>query len=215
MKSPLKKYPLYGAFLSLRGVPVLVVGGGSVAARKVATLHSCGADVRVVAREFGSQFKAQNSKFKIIRRAFRFSDLKGCRLVFAATDDEKLNARICALAIKRGIWCNCAAPPEAGNFFVPAIVQRGDFAIAVSTGGASAALAAHWRKRLEKLCGEEWGELAALQAKMRELAKAKIKDAKYRRGILIKLGAAHWARKIKTLGMAAVETAMKKLIDQK
>lgn len=216
MKKARKTFPLYGAFLSVCEMPVLVVGGGSVAARKCGMLVRCGAQVKVVAREFEDRgFRVsgfQGFKVKKVRREFRLSDLSGCRLVFAATDDEAVNAWICAEAIKRGIWCNCAAPPETGNFFVPATVRRGEFAIAVSTGGASAALAAHWRKRLEKIFGAEWGELVELQARMRSLAKKKIGDAEVRRKVLMKLGAAHWAGKIKKVGKSAVAAGMMAVI---
>ena len=209
--------PAYGAFLNLHGQPVLIVGGGTVAARKAATLLASGARVTLVAPHFDATLLKlkklrANGSLQLLQRPFRVSDLKHQRLVFAATDDPKLNARICRAAEQKNIWSNCAAPPEAGSFSVPATVTRGRFALAVSTQGASPALAAHWRKRLEKLVGPEWGELATLQISLRKLAHERIKNPAKRRKLLLKIGHPKWAAKIKRLGVTAVKREMLALL---
>lgn len=203
----------YPAFLDLRGVPVVVVGGGKVAARKVADLLDAGARVNVVSPDFDPDISTLKSQsLTLVQRFFRPSDLKGQRLVFAATNNPDLNATICATAEKKGVWSNCAAPPEAGSFAVPATVRQGQFCLAISTGGASPALTAHWRKRLEKIVGAEWGELAALLQAMRAEAKAQIADPEKRRALLSELGKPHWARKIKKYGINEVKRQMKAMI---
>jgi len=209
--------PPYPIFLGLSGVPVLVVGGGAVAARKVGDLVASGAQVTLVAPEFDGKLltlaRRRGSTVKLIKRAFRMSDVKAQRLVIAATNDAGLNERISAAARKNGLLVNCAAPPEAGNFAVPAAVRRGNFCIAISTSGASAALAAHWRQRLEKIVGVEWGTLARLLVKMRDRAKSRIADPASRRALLRKLGKPHWAAKIKKLGAKEVERRMSALFE--
>ena len=156
----------YPASLDLRGQPVLVVGGGAVAARKVAALLGAQARVTVVAPEYDAAFKtfglAARARLKLVKRPFRVSDLLGQRLAFAATGDLALNARLAAAAKRRGIWVNVAAPGEAGDFQVAAALWRGPLCVAVSTGGASAALARTLRERLEQAVGPEWGQLATL-----------------------------------------------------
>lgn len=208
---------LCGAFLNVNGRPVLIVGGGPVAARKAATLLSCGARVTLVAPDFDAALLAlkktpPGGSLQLLRRAYRAADLKAQRLVFAATDNPDLNARICLAAERINIWSNCAAPPEAGTFSLPAVVSRGRFALAVSTTGASPALAAHWRKRLEKLAGPEWGELAALQNRLRALAHERILDPDARRKLLLKIGHPKWAARIKRLGAEIVTREMLDLL---
>lgn len=212
----------YPVFLDLYGVRVLVVGGGAVAARKVGGLVAPFARVTVVSPEFNEELLALEKKLrrkcifplKLIKRPFKPADLRGQRLVFAATDDPALNARICRAAQTKGLLANCAAPPEAGNFAVPATVHRGLFCLAISTGGTSAALAAHWRKRLEKIVGEESGWLTYLLWKKRREAKARIADPQARRELLTALGQPHWAPKIRKHGVEYVERRMNALVDR-
>jgi siroheme synthase-like protein len=206
-------------FLELHGVPVLVVGGGAVAARKVADLALSHARVTIVSPAMneelialGKVMRASTFPLKLIKRRFRPGDMRGMRLIFAATDDPVLNARICRTAQAKRLLANCAAPPEAGNFAVPATVRRGLFCLAISTGGTSAALAAHWRERLEKITGNEWGTLASLLWKKRREVKTRIADADIRREVLTTLGHPYWAVKIKKSGIKAIERRMDALI---
>lgn len=216
---------LYPIFLDIRDWPVLVVGGGSVAARKVADLVESGASVRVVSPmmdasilALNAELSASNSKFagrlRLMKRKYRGSDLNGMRLVFAATDNGALNQDVCNAAQALGALANCAAPPDAGNFTLPGMVRRGAFCLAVSTGGASAALSAHWRKRLEKIAGAEWGELVALLEKKRLDVKTRIGEPEARRTLLSSLGQAHWAAKVKKFGVDEVERRMNTAIDK-
>lgn len=218
--------PYYPILLDVACMPVLVVGAGSVALRKVGTLLECGAHVTVVSPHFDPILTKLHAKFRsrksgkrrlgamleLKRRKFRPSDVKGPWLVYAATDDPELNEWICNAAHGSSAWANCATPPEAGIFAVPATVRRGVFSIAISTGGASAALSAYWRKRLEKLVGDEWGELAALLLRKRDEVKARVNDPDARRTLLTRLGKGHWAAKIRKFGVAEVARRMNVLI---
>jgi precorrin-2 dehydrogenase/sirohydrochlorin ferrochelatase len=142
----LKHYPI---FLNLKDKPVLVVGAGKVALRKARGLLEAGARVTVVAPEWEPEFETM--PVRIVARRFRASDLAGCTLVFAATDDRLTNHRIGIAAKGRGIFANIADSGEECGFIVPARVQRGSVQIAVSTGGESPKLSAELRKKLEDI----------------------------------------------------------------
>src|SRR5262249_30992294 len=140
----LRHYPI---FLDLKDRPVLVVGAGKVALRKARGLLESGARVTVVAPEWEQEF--EEMPVRLVPRRFRASDLAGCVLVFAATDDRLTNHRIGIAAKGKGIFANIADSADECGFLVPARVQRGAVQIAVSTGGESPRLSAELRKKLE------------------------------------------------------------------
>lgn len=139
----------YSLFLELSGQLVVVVGAGKVATRKVRTLLATGANVTVIAPDATPSLR-RLKKVHWLRRRYQTGDLRGARLVVAATDDLEVNRKVCAEAKRRRQLVNCAAPPAAGNFIVPAIVRHGAFTIAISTGGASPAAAKALRQKLER-----------------------------------------------------------------
>ncbi|MCY3019870.1 MAG: hypothetical protein NTW87_12685 [Planctomycetota bacterium] len=205
---------LYAASLDLREVPVLVIGGGAVAARKVRSLLRARAAVTAVAPAFHTSFERLRRRMglRLVRRRFRPSDLKYQRVVFAVTGDMALNTRIAAQAKARGLWVNVAAPPAAGNMQVPAAVHRGHVCIAISTGGASAALARALRERIEKSVGPEWGRQAALLEERRPAVLQQIADPARRRRLLRQLAAPRWARLIQRRGVARAARDMDRTI---
>ncbi|MDR3357507.1 MAG: bifunctional precorrin-2 dehydrogenase/sirohydrochlorin ferrochelatase [Desulfovibrio sp.] len=141
--------PLYPVFLSLKYQRCLVVGLGEVGLRKLSHLLDCKpASVLALDTEAPSG-KAlpllEKSCVRFERRACLPEDIAGKSLVFAATGNREENARIAGLCLKMGILCNCAAPPSLGNVFLPAVARQGRLAAALSTGGASPALARRWR----------------------------------------------------------------------
>jgi len=140
-------YPL---FLDLSGQRAVVIGGGKVAARKVRSLLKAGAAVTVISPAALTALRRMKGVCWI-PRAYRVGDLRGARIVIAATDDLDVNRQVCAEAKRRRLLVNCAAPPEAGNFIVPSVVRRRGVTIAISTGGVSPARAKELRQRLEKL----------------------------------------------------------------
>lgn len=128
-----------------------------MALQKIPALLEGGARVHVVSPEGEPQFKrlARGGKIRWSRRPYRSSDMKGARLVIAATDDPVLQKRISAQARRLGIWANVVDVPPLCDFIAPAIVKRGDIQIAISTGGAAPALAKHLRRTLESAIGPE------------------------------------------------------------
>ena len=153
----------YQAGLDLRGRACLVVGGGGVALRKAGGLLEAGAAVTVVAPDC----LPMPEGVTVVPRPFSDDDLAGVSLAVAASDDPALNARIARLARERGVWVNVVDDPDAGTVILPAVVRRGELRIAISTGGASPALARRLRERLDAEFGPEYAELTALLGELR------------------------------------------------
>ncbi len=138
----------YPIVLDLAGVPVLVVGGGRVALRKIEGLLAARADVTAVATHVIEGIHAL--PIQVVTRAWEASDLDAARLVVTATDDPAVNAAVSAEALRRGIWVNSADDPANCTFTLPAVARDGAVTVAVSTGGASPALASHLRGEIER-----------------------------------------------------------------
>jgi len=159
----------YPIALDVQGRRAVVVGGGSVARRKIETLLECGAGVLVVAPAVDAAVAAMadEGRIELLRRAYEPEDLEGAFLVIAATDSPALNAEIAAEARGRGALANSVDPPEASDFLVASGVRRGDLTLGVFTGGSSPALARRIREQLEAQFGPEYAELAALLGRLR------------------------------------------------
>ena len=142
----------YPIVLDLTGVPVLVVGGGEVALRKIEGLLAARAAVTAVAPDVTDAIRAL--PVEIVTRAWETSDLDAVRLVVTATDDPAINAAVSADAQRRGIWVNSADDPANCTFTLPAVARAGPVTVAVTTGGASPALASHLRGEVERWLGE-------------------------------------------------------------
>jgi precorrin-2 dehydrogenase/sirohydrochlorin ferrochelatase len=139
----------YPVFLELHGRPVLVVGAGKVALRKTRGLVDAGAKVTVVAPACLAEF--ESLPVRLVRRGFRASDVRGAALVFAATDDRRVNRRVGRAAQVAGVLGNIADSAEECDFVVPARVERGDVHIAISTGGKSPRVSAALRQKLDEI----------------------------------------------------------------
>jgi siroheme synthase-like protein len=146
----------YPVFLDVEGKDVLVVGSGTMAQEKVDGLTAAGARVEVVAAD-----------------AFDESHLAGKSLVIAATD-EQTGARIAAAAARSHIFCNVADVPHQCSFILPAIHREGPITVAVSTGGASPALAQWIRGKVAELVGPKHAELAERLRAQRPWAKSNL-----------------------------------------
>jgi precorrin-2 dehydrogenase / sirohydrochlorin ferrochelatase len=150
---------LFPMFLKLEGRRCLVVGAGSIAESKIAGLVDTRSEVVVVAPEATAAIQelTRAEKIEWRKREFRDADLDGMFLVVAATSSPELHERIFQQA-RRGVLCNIVDVPELCDFYYPAIVQRGNLQIAVSTAGQSPALAQRLRKELESQFGPEYAE---------------------------------------------------------
>ncbi|MBI4875391.1 MAG: bifunctional precorrin-2 dehydrogenase/sirohydrochlorin ferrochelatase [Acidobacteria bacterium] len=136
----------YPMFLSLSEKTAVVVGGGKVGLRKTKGLLGAGARVKVISPAWRAEF--EGLPVKLVRRAFRASDLKGACLAFAATDHREVNRRVEREAKRLGIPVNVADDPAACDFIVPARVRSGELQVAVSTSGRSPRLAAELKRKI-------------------------------------------------------------------
>jgi siroheme synthase-like protein len=161
---------LYPVNLIVAGQPCLVVGGGAVAARKVAGLLECGARVHVIATTVGRDIRALGVPFE--ERRYQRGDVAGYRLVLAATDDRAANRMVFEDAEAGGIWMNSADDPDSCTFTLPSVVRRGPVMITISTGGRSPALATWLKSRLEGEVGPEYEILVELLSSARNDLKA-------------------------------------------
>lgn len=155
--------------LDLAGRPALVVGGGTIAARKVQRLVPTGAVVTVVAPAADEAIRGAAEAGQLTWHARRYApgDLDGAMLAVAATSDADVNAAVAADADRARVWCVRADAGEGGSARFAATVERGPLQLAVSTGGAGPALAAHLAQELADAYGPEWGELAELLGELR------------------------------------------------
>jgi precorrin-2 dehydrogenase/sirohydrochlorin ferrochelatase len=166
---------LYPIFADIEGRLVVVIGGGSVAQRKVEVLLDSSAKVKVVSPNLTDKLLewSKLGKIEVFKRGYELGDTAGAWLVIAASDDEQANRAIFAEAQERGIFCNVVDVPELCSFQVPAIVKRDTLQIAISTGGASPALAKRIRKELEKQFDRYYETFLAGLRELREHVKQK------------------------------------------
>jgi precorrin-2 dehydrogenase/sirohydrochlorin ferrochelatase len=160
----------YPVCLDIQNRNCLVVGGGAVGSRKVMTLLNCGARVTVVSPEISEKLLelADNGSIILENRPYQASDIDNMFLVIGATNNEALNQQIHKDAEHLNKLCNIADRPEACNFILPSIVNRGDLMIAISTSGKSPAFAKKLRKDLEKEFGNEYAEFLTLMGEIRK-----------------------------------------------
>lgn len=165
--------------LDLRGRPCVVVGGSDVALRKVEGLLEAGARVTVVSPALVPALAALAETHEIIHhpRAYRPGDLAGVALAYAAVDDPAVQEALAAEATAAGVFLNVVDVPRLCTFIAPAVVRRGPVLVAISTGGASPALARRLREEIEAHVGAEYGLVATILAKVRPLVRAAQPDA--------------------------------------
>ena len=170
-------------FLRLTNEPVLVIGGGEVAARKIDLLLRTGAQVTVVAPELiaSLQDKAQRGKIHFVAGEFTPELLDGKRLAIAATDKHAVNAWVAHQAERRNIPVNVVDDRELSRFIVPAIVDRSPVIVAVGSSGDAPVLTRRLREKLESFLPSQLGALAKLAGSLRSAVKSRIEHAGSRR----------------------------------
>ncbi len=175
-----KSFPI---FLSLRGRPALVVGGGEQAARKVELLLSAGARVSLVAGTVNGEIAQLIAEGRIFwaGRSFDDGDLAGAMLAIVASDEEALRARVSAAAQARGVPVNVVDRPALSTFIMPSIVDRGAVTVAVSTDGAAPALARKVRAEIERTLPAAIGRVARFAEIFREQVRRTLVDPRARR----------------------------------
>ena len=163
----------YPIMLNLQGKKCVVVGGGTVALRKVKMLLDCGADVTVVSPKphLGMAKLSEKKAIRLIHRNYKGEDLMGATLAVASTDVREINRRVAHEAKKLGILVNVVDDPRLSSFILPSFFRRGNLTIAVSSAGTSPALARKIRTNLEKSLGKEYATLLSLISEVRSALK--------------------------------------------
>lgn len=181
-------------FIDLKDKPVLIVGGGTVALRKLQKLSPYGVRPTVAAPEILPEI-ADFPGVKLKQKDFTVSDLQPRpSLVIAATDNKTVNRRVSLLCRKRHIPVNVVDNPALCSFLFPALVQRGAFSAGISTGGASPTAAAYFRERIQELLPDGLEELLTWLESLRPLVKAAVPEQNKRGAIFQKLFAAGMAK---------------------
>ena len=214
----MRYYPL---FLDISRRRCVVVGGGSVAERKVERLLACGARVEVVDRRLTPALAAMKAEGVIVHHDADYDEaqLRGAFLVIGATDSDTVNERIARDARALAIPVNIVDDPLRCDFILPSVVERGDLLIAVSTGGKSPALAKRLRKELEEAYGPEYGVLIEILGELRGKVmdggrssdeNSKLFEAVVRSDILEYIRAKRWGRvKERILELTGIEMEVK------
>ncbi len=159
----------YPIFLDIAGKPVVMIGGGDVALRKVESLLDVGARVTVVSPGLHAKLEALVAAGRVehIARDYTAGDLEGCILAFVVTDDRSVNAEVSREGHERGVWVNAVDDIPNCDFIVPSIVRRGDLVVAVSTSAGSPAMARRMREELEAFLTEDYALMLELAAEVR------------------------------------------------
>ena len=198
----------YPVVVDLAGRRCVVVGGGSVAERKINGLLVAGADVTVVSPTLSASLQelASRGGIRHVSRRYRRGDLAGAVLAFVATGDAKVAEAVAREGRRCSVWVNAADDPEHCDFFLPSVLRRGPLLIAVATGGTSPALARAVREAIERLLPAEYAALAETVADVRRELRARGQRA----------GATAWSRALRAelsdLGHTSPEEARSRLL---
>ncbi|MBA2516677.1 MAG: bifunctional precorrin-2 dehydrogenase/sirohydrochlorin ferrochelatase [Solirubrobacterales bacterium] len=165
--------PFYIACLKLTGRRCVVVGGGAIGLEKVEGLLACDGRVVLVAPEADPELAtlADEKSIEWIRRPYVAGDLENTFMAIAATNDTDVNIAVYDDAERRAMLVNVVDVPPLCNFILPAIVRTGPLAIAISTAGASPALAKRMKRQIAEEYGEPYARLAILLNEVRGWAK--------------------------------------------
>jgi siroheme synthase-like protein len=203
---------MYPLFLNMTDRLALVVGNGDVGRRKARALFEAGARVRLVCDE-ACPADGSTKRLQWVNESYRAEHLEGVSLVIAAASPE-VNRQVVADARQRGIWVNSAGEPDAGDFQLPATIRRGDFLLAISTGGAAPALAQQVREQLELAFDKAFGEWVGLLGELRPTVRERIGDPERRAAIYHALSDWAWLDHIRNVGADKVRFEMLSAVDQ-
>jgi uroporphyrin-III C-methyltransferase/precorrin-2 dehydrogenase/sirohydrochlorin ferrochelatase len=203
-------------FLDLTARPVLVVGGGAVASRKVELLLKAHAKVRVVAPCLHPELRVFRDAGRIEHLAGEFEpqQLEGMQLVIAATDREEINRAVAAAAAARSLFVNVVDSPSDSSCIMPAIVDRSPIIVAIGTGGHAPVLARRLRAQIEALLPERLGELARLAGRVRERVARLLPDLRSRRRFWERLFSGSVATQVLAGHAAEAEQLLERELEQ-
>lgn len=173
----------FPVFLDAKQIHCLIVGAGDVASRKLELLLTTPAKITIVSPQINETVEslAKNDNVTLHHREFIESDLQRVNLVFATTDNAKVNAHVRTLAESRGIWVNTSDKAENCSFISPSIIDRSPILIAMSSGGAGPVIVRYLRQKLETTIPAQFSKLAAFSQRFRNQVKATLSTVTQRR----------------------------------
>lgn len=190
-------------FFNVKNLPVLVVGGGKVAARKILAFNEAGADITVVSPNFDKSISSI-SGIKLIRRKFIAADLKRkFRMVILATDNPELHVKIQKLCSRRKIWINRCDDADSSDFVTGSVTRRNPIVMAVIAGNPG--IASLVKRNLEKSLDPALVEFAAMMQTIREMAKKRFHDPVARSNFLKKWSSEKFVARIQTENLSALK----------
>jgi siroheme synthase-like protein len=160
----------YPIFLEMKDRRCVVIGGGAVAERKVEGLVAVGANVTVISPAItdGLRDLLAQGAIRHVAREYRGGDRAGYDLLFVATDNSEINAAVSSEARSLRIWVNSADDPDHCDFILPAVIRRGDLAVAVSTGGVSPAVTRAIREELDEYFHADYARFVQIAGEVRK-----------------------------------------------
>lgn len=166
----------YPVFLEMKQRRCVVIGGGTVAERRVEGLVAARAGVTVISPAITERLARLHEQGAIrhLAREHRPGDLTGCELAFVAMDDPELNAAACREARSRFVWVNSADDPAQCDFILPAVLRRGGLVVTVSTGGESPAVTRAIREELDEYIGSDYAQLVQIAGEVRKELRRKL-----------------------------------------
>lgn len=205
-------YPVY---LNLKGKRVVVIGGGEVAERKVESLLGTGALITLVSPEVTPKLVAlaDEKRIELHRRAYAPGDCDAATLVLSATDNPELSRAVFHEATAAGALVNTADQPALCDFIMPAVVRRGDIAIAISTSGTSPGLAARLRRKISAVVGPEYARLSELLSKARPEIRRRIPDEQARKALHHRILDSDIIIRLKENDTAGAERLLREIIE--
>ncbi|HEX4605716.1 MAG TPA: bifunctional precorrin-2 dehydrogenase/sirohydrochlorin ferrochelatase [Candidatus Angelobacter sp.] len=180
---------LYPIFLKLEGHRVLIVGGGLIAEQKIEAVLRSATDVTVISPQITPRIRlwAHQGRVKYVGREFQPGMTRGYFLVISCTDSEETNRAVYKEAREFGALANAVDDPGYCDFYAPAVVSRGEFQIAISTGGNSPALSQQVRKNLEQEFGPEYESWTGWLGRMRDAVRNALPRSERRKELLMLL----------------------------
>jgi precorrin-2 dehydrogenase/sirohydrochlorin ferrochelatase len=197
--------------LRLEGRLAVVIGGGNVGQRKISTLLTHGARVRVVCLEKAPADLEEETEW--VQGNYRAEDLEGASLIFAAATPE-VNEKVVADAKRLGLWVNSGTDPMGGDFTLPSRWSKGNLQFGVSAYGATPFLSGYLRDLWSEQIEEEAVIWAELVAELRPLVRQQITDEGDRRRLFRLLSESSWLDRLRNEGKTAVRSAMKEVVDE-
>lgn len=204
----------YPAFLNIEGRKCVVVGGGKVAERKVSSLLRAGGDVTVISPDLTAALEKKKERGAIthVRRQYRSGDLRQAFLVIAATSRRDVNERVSSEA---PCLVNTVDLPGKANFIVPSSIEKSGLRIAVSTSGASPALAGTIRKELEGLYGGDFGQFVRFLGALRARVRREMPDQAERQRFFRDVASEEMIEALRRQGFPPVRQTILKMLEQR